>query len=189
MNVIIKKRQIIMSALVLALGSAVFVNWYFTRPGDQIQVQGQQDTTSNYSVVGEAKYVNAESESTTKTVTQASDADDKLAVSRAERKQAHDDAFNKLRSVINDSASSKTAVDTATKQLAELTRIIKLEGDIDALVENKCGIDCITAIGNDSVQLACEKGGLDSTSILQIKEIVIKHTGISSENITIFEAK
>ena len=30
MNVIIKKRQIIMSALVLALGSAVFVNWYFT---------------------------------------------------------------------------------------------------------------------------------------------------------------
>lgn len=183
MNVIIRKRQIVMSALVLALGSAVFVNWYFTRPEAVLETQGKEVTTRNYSVVGEAKYVNAESES--ETLLEPHVLDD----SRADRKKAHDEAFDKLKAVINDSASSKAAVDTASEKLAELAKTIKLEADIDALVENKCGVDCITAISDGCAQVACEKGGLDSTSILQIKEIVIKHTGISSENIIIFESK
>ena len=51
MNVIIRKRQIIMAALVLALGSAVFVNWYFTRPEMQAaEVEGKEP--QSYSVIG-----------------------------------------------------------------------------------------------------------------------------------------
>ena len=59
MNVIIKKRQIIMSAMVLALGSAVFVNWYFTRP--DAQQTGNEESVS-YSVLGDAQYVSAGTE-------------------------------------------------------------------------------------------------------------------------------
>lgn len=179
MNVIIRKRQIIMSALVLALGSAVFVNWYFTKPQAE-QVQGE---SPSYSVVGDAQYVNAsgETETTAKT--------DALTKVRSERNKAHNEAFDKLRSVIGDSSASQSAVDTAAKKLAELTEDIKLEADIDALINAKCGFGTITTLSDSSAQIVCEKGKLDPNVILQIKEIVIKHTKINSENITIFEAK
>ena len=179
MNVIIRKRQIIMSALVLALGSAVFVNWYFTKPQTE-QVQGE---TPSYSVVGDAQYVNAGTEIRTKVQTDA------LTDVRTERNKAHDEAFDKLKAVIDDSSASQSAVDTAAKKLAELTENIKLEADIDALINAKCGVGSITTLSDSSAQIVCENGSLDSNTILQIKEIVIKHTKINSENITIFEAK
>ncbi|HBL41476.1 MAG TPA: hypothetical protein DDY98_07930, partial [Ruminococcaceae bacterium] len=60
MSMIIKKRQIILSALVLALGSAVFINWYFTKP-DASTVGGktQETTQIGYSTIGDAQYVSA----------------------------------------------------------------------------------------------------------------------------------
>lgn len=184
MNVIIRKRQIIMSALVLALGSAVFVNWYFTKPQTE-QVQGDTDETPSYSVLGDAQYVNASGESTTAQQQET----DALSQVRLDRSKAHDEAFDKLKEVINDASASQSAVDTAAKKLAELTENIKLEADIDALINSKCGFGSITTLSDGSAQIVCEKGSLDSTSILQIKEIVTKHTKISSENITIFETK
>lgn len=179
MNVIIRKRQIIMSALVLALGSAVFVNWYFTRP----QTEQVDSETPSYSVVGDAQYVNADSE------TQTNAKADALTQARTDRNKAHDEAFDKLKAVIDDSSASQSAVDTAAKKLAELSEIIKLEADIDALVNAKCGFVSITTLSDSAAQVICEKDSLDSTAILQIKEIVIKHAKINSENITIFETK
>ena len=179
MNIIIRKRQIIMSALVLALGSAVFVNWYFTKPEAE-QVQGE---SQSYSVVGDAQYVNAGSETQTKAQADA------LTKVRSDRNKAHDEAFDKLKAVINDSSASQSAVDTAAKKLAELTESIKLEADIDALISAKCGFGSITTLSDSAAQIVCEKGSLDPNTILQIKEIVIKHAKINSENITIFDAK
>ncbi len=182
MNVIIRKRQIIMSALVLALGSAVFVNWYFTKP-QTAPTQGDAGETKAYSVLGEAQYVSSAGEKTTL------ESNDTLTKSRVERNKAHDQVFDSLKEIINDSSSAKTAVDKAAEQLATLTDTIKLEADIDALINAKCGFGCITTISSDSVQVVCEKGALNSTSILQIKEIIMKHTQTSAENIIIFEAK
>ncbi len=185
MNVIIRKRQIIMSALVLALGSAVFVNWYFTKP--EVADTALSDSESkSYSVLGEAQYVSSSGEKTTQEETAQADS---LASSRLERSRAHDEAFEKLNKIINSSTAAKTAIDSAAQQLAELTDTIKLEADIDALIKAKCGFDCITAINDGSAEVICESGKLNSTAILQIKEIITKHADINTENIIIFEQK
>ncbi len=182
MNVIIKKRQIIMSALVLALGSAVFVNWYFTRP-DTAQT-GSEEKVS-YSVLGDAQYVSSSADKTT----EDENVNNPLDEYNMTRKKSHDEAFDKLNKVINDPSASKSAVDAAAEQLAKLTDMIKLEADIEALVKSKCGFGCRVMINSDKADVVCEKGKLDSTSILQIKEIILKHTNIKSENITIFDVK
>lgn len=185
MNVIIRKRQIIMSALVIALGSAVFVNWYFTRP-EAAKVQGlvgAEVTGVSYSTVGDAQYVSSNTDGVT------IENSDFMAESKLARSKAHDEAFEKLNDVIKSSSSSQSAVDSATKQLAELTNVIKLEADVEALVKAKCGFECVVLINSGNAEVACEKGSLNSTSILQIKEILLKHTEISAENITIFETK
>lgn len=181
MSVIIKKRQIIMSALVLALGSAVFVNWYFTKP-DTAQAGAKTDEKVSYSVIGDAQYVSAKSENGGKAVKT-------LDEIRLSREKSHDEAFDKLNSVINNSSSSQAAVDKAAEELGRLTDLIKLESDIQALVQTKCGFDCIVVINGEKAEIVCEKGSLESSPILQIKEIVLKHTSITSENITISENK
>lgn len=44
-------------------------------------------------------------------------------------------------------------------------------------------------IDNGKAQVIVEKGKLNDTVVLQIKEIVIQQTGFTVENITIIEAK
>lgn len=182
MNIIIKKRQIIMSALVLALGSAVFVNWYFTRP--DVSQTGTEESVS-YSVLGDAQYVS----STGDNLKNTDDSADPFANFNMTRQKSHDEAFDMLKKVINDPSASKSAVDTAAKQLAKLTDEIKLEADIEALVKSKCGFSCKVMINSDKADVVCEKGKVDSTSILQIKELILKHTSINSENISIIDTK
>ncbi len=184
MNVIIRKRQIIMTALVLALGSAVFVNWYFTRPETQA-AHGGTDENPSYSVIGDAQYVSSSGEKGSGSET----ATDALSETRLERSKSHDEVFEKLNEVINSSTAAASAVDKAAQQLAQLTGTIKLEADIDALIKAKCGFNGVTMIGESGVQVVCESGTLGSTSILQIKEIVMKHTDFDAQNITIFENK
>ena len=55
MNVILKRRQLILATLVVALGAAVFVNWYYTGNSSL----STEDTTGSEYVqnLGEAKYV------------------------------------------------------------------------------------------------------------------------------------
>ena len=182
MNVIIRKRQIIMSALVLALGSAVFVNWYFNKPDS---APTAKEEAVSYSIIGDAQYVSANSEKHSVEETVKND----FSQTQMNRRKAHDEAFDKLKAVINDPSASKSAVDKAAENLANLTNSIKLEADIEALVKSKCGFNCAVLINESSAQVVCEKGALDSTVILQINEIFLKHTNIKSENITIFELK
>lgn len=182
MNLIIKKRQIILSALVLALGSAVFINWYFNRPqAAATGVTAEETSQISYSTIGDAQYVSASvaSEQTS----------DLLGGSRVSRNKAHDEAFEKLNDVIKNPSASQSAVDAATKSLTQLTNTIKLEADIEALIRTKCGFESVVLINGETAEIACAPGSLDSTSILQIKEILLKHTAITTENMTIFEAK
>ena len=181
MNLIIKKRQIIMSALVLALGSAVFVNWYFTKP--ETAPTGSEENVS-YSVLGDAQYVFSTSDKTTNV-----DNTDIFAEFNLTRQKSHDESFDKLKKIINDPSASKSAVDSAAKQLSDLTNEIKLEADLEALIKTKCGFNCKVMINSDKADVICEKGKIDSTSILQIKELILKHTSIKSENISIFDVK
>ena len=71
MNLLIKRRQLVMATLVVALGAAVFVNWYFTNSDSQVAEEGEIGSEYVQSI-GEAKYVNsnnAETEDTTNNAT------------------------------------------------------------------------------------------------------------------------
>ena len=55
---ILKKRQVAASALVLALGAAVFVNWYYTKPHTETApVKTQAQVTEAAENLGDARYV------------------------------------------------------------------------------------------------------------------------------------
>lgn len=176
---IIKKKQLVSIALVLTLGAAVFVNWYFARPGVKSVIDTSK-TTVNRQVenLGDAQYVSATTASS-----------ETMAGFKVKREAAHDEAKETLNSVIKDAKSDSEAAEEAGEALAELSKAIKNEADLENLITTKISSDCVVIIDGDVCQVIVGKGVLTDNISLQIKDLVIKQADIPSKNITIVELK
>ena len=176
---IIKKKQLVSIALVLTLGAAVFVNWYFARPGVKSVIDTSK-TTVNRQVenLGDAQYVSATTASS-----------ETMAGFKVKREAAHDEAKETLNSVIKDAKSDSEAAEEAGEALADLSKAIKNEADLENLITAKISSDCVVIIDGDVCQVIVGKGVLTDNISLQIKDLVIKQADIPSKNITIVELK
>ena len=169
MSKTISKKQIIFAGLLIALCAAVYVNWYYTKPMSEVKDGVQKETTEAQNL-GEAQYVNA------------TEAGDYFESAKLNRSKAHADAQDALNKVIeSDSADEESKLNT-------LAQSIQNEADIENLITAKTGGQVLVSIG-DTVEVILEKGTLNDTTALQIKEIVVNKTQISAEKITLVEAK
>ena len=177
MNMIIKKKQLVSVALVLTLSAAVFVNWYFARPGVKSTIDTGK-TTANRQVenLGDAQYVSA--------TTAASET---MADFKVKREAAHDEAKETLNAVIKDANSE--AAEEAAEALAELSKAIKSEANLENLITAKISNECLVIIDGDVCQVIVGKGVLTDNVSLQIKDLVINQAKIPAKNITIVELK
>ena len=176
---IIKKKQIVTATLAMALGAAVFVNWYYTKPQSQLTANNEKTTQSQETEnLGDAQYVSA---------TTANKNKETLASFKLKREAAHDEAKETLNSVIKDQKSSSEAVENASDALKNLADDIKDEADLENLIAAKISGECIVIIDSDICQVIVGKGVLNDNISLQIKELVMNQTKIPSKNITIIE--
>lgn len=176
---IVKKKHLLTATLALALGAAVFVNWYYSKPEtkptvDSVQTTKAQETEN----LGDAQYVSA---------TTAKASEETMAGFKVKRDTAHDEAADTLNSVIKDSKSAAESVSEATEALKQLSADIKAEADLENLISAKISKDCIVIIDSGVCQVIVPKGTLSDNVSLQIKELVVNQTKISSKNITIIE--
>lgn len=176
---VLKKKHLVTATLALALGAAVFVNWYYSRPETKPTVDSVQTTkVQEAENLGDAQYVSA--------TTSKADAQT-LAGFKLKRDTARDEAEEKLNKIIKDSQSSAEAVKEATAALKEMTGAIKTEADLENLITAKISKDCVVIIDSDVCQVIVPQKTLTENISLQIKELVIKQAQISSKNITIIE--
>lgn len=183
MGFIVKKRQLILATLIVALGVAVFVNWYYTKPEIQQSsiasetTQSSKTLSEDTSQIGEAQLVNSKSVS------------EYFTNARVNRQKAHDEALEALNDIIKDSSSSPEAVVSAEKSLEEISRIIKLESDLENLITAKTGSESVVVINDGKAQVIVNKNTLTDTISTQIIDIIASQANIFSENITLIEAK
>lgn len=174
---ILKKRQLVTSALVLALGAAVFVNWYYTRPRAQAS-PADASVTEAAENLGDAQYV----------LSDVSGKADSFAAARLKRTRAHDTAMEMLQEILQDSASTQAAVSEASKALAKLTENMTAESDLETLIEAKTGLDSLVILDGGSAQVLLSQTPQESAVMLQITEIVVQKTGLEAADVTIIEA-
>lgn len=191
---IFKKRQVLMAALVVALGAAVFVNWYYTKQPQTVQTNSpvsstQQDTENQEAAtagnLGDAQFVSG----TLPSSENKTDEPEYFVQAKLDRTVAHDKAKETLQETIDSSTADAESKKAATQALEKLSANIKKETDTENLIKAKISSGCIVVIDNSKAQVIVEKGKLNDTVVLQIKEIVIQQTGFTVENITIIEAK
>lgn len=176
---IIRKKQLVSIALVLTLSAAVFVNWYFSRPGVESVIDTTKTTENRQSDnLGDAQYVSATAASS-----------ETMADFKVKREAAHDEAKETLESVIKDAKSDSEAAKKAAEALTELSQDIKRETDLENLITAKISSENVVIIDGDVCQVIVNSGVLTDNISLQIKDLVIKQTSIPAQNITIVELK
>ena len=182
---ILKKRQLLMATLVLALAAAVFVNWYYTRPGaaasanKQVPAQAGEEEGVN---LGDARYVIASDVS----VEEKAESD-YFAAARLRRRTAHDEAAEALNDVIKDGESDADAVRTATDQLNALAEDLVLEGDLENLITAKLQCDCLVVINDSVAEVIVPHGVADAAKVVKIREVCVNHADCSADQVTVTE--
>ena len=173
---IIGKKQLLSFSLVLALGLSVYVNWYYTNNYDDIS---KPETTDNYNL-GEAQLVNSDNMS--------QNTDDYFTKARVDRTKAHDEALNNLEDIIENSKDEET-VSLARNKLVDISEHIKIENDIENIINAQLGTDNLVTYNDESIDVIMPKGSLNNESVIKIKDIVLSKTDVSTENIIIIELK
>ena len=203
------KRQLLIAAMVAALGTAVYLNWQFSGV-EPVSVNDAGQSVSVSKQLGQTTYVNTEvsgakseksevsksesskAEKVKETVKEVSsvltkEQQEYFSCERAKRMQSQDKAQESLYDIINSDSSSETAKKDALKIAEKLANIIKAESDIEAEIKTKGFNECLVCINNNSCTVIVSKGNLNEATAVTVKDIVNRQSGIEFEKITVTE--
>ncbi len=174
MHVLLGKKQIVLAALVVALGLAVFVNWYYTSDNTRLYPEGAASADGDTIEVadGQAQLVGTQEDSVS------------FSEIRLSRDTAHAEAMDELQSVMASATESEASVSTA-KAIEELSGIIRMESDIESLVTGKTGSDCVAVISSNTVEVVVPSAALTDMNVLTISDVVNEVCTGKYENIKI----
>ena len=196
------KRQLVIAALVVALGAAVYLNWQFsgvqpvtvTDAESQTAKQLGQTTYVNTDISGSSDIPETTSENSTveantsvATMSLSKEQQEYFANERINRSQAQEKAIEALSDIIESASSSESAKQEAVKSAEKLALAIKAESNIESEIKTKGFEDCLVSINNDSCSVIVPKGNLNDAAAISIKDIIVRQGGIEFDKITISE--
>ena len=185
---VFKSKQILTATLIVALGAALAVNWYYRNTPEL----SEKSTTVAEEVsgnLGDSLYVAGTTASQETTVKGEIDSQSYFADAKLKRTQNHDKVVDDINKI-----AGSTNLDSETKNrlamlISDYQTTLKNETDCENLITAKTAKECLVVINDGACQVILEKNTLNDLLILQITEIIEKNTEISSENLTIIELK
>lgn len=168
-----KKKSVIIVAIVLLLGVAVFVNYrWFYDPvndvgyGDSGKVNADADTGKDDQTVS-----------------------DYFTAADLSRQQARDEALEVLQAAVSTSSDDKEKLQTTLAQISRIAEDIENESNIETLLLAKGFTKCVAVINGDSASIivSSDSEGLLPTQVAQISAVVYEQTGILPANVTIIQ--
>lgn len=178
MNMIVGKRQIILMALVLGLGIAVYLNWSYADTNKDLILTGQVTEEKNY---GDAKYVDSPQDTADGAVY--------FAEAKMTRTKTRDEAAEALKTMLSEADLEPAQKAELTLRAADLATAIETEGKIENLVKAKGFSECMVYYDTERVDVIVKTSGLLSNEVAQIKDIIVRETSIPDKNISIVEVK
>ncbi|WP_312641874.1 SpoIIIAH-like family protein [Hydrogenoanaerobacterium sp.] len=183
MNMILGKRHIILAALVLSLGIAVYLNWVYSASGEDF-VATETATATETKNYGDSKYVSLDGEqvqvvANTKYFNEA----------RVNRTKTRDKAIDSIKKMFKDAELTETEKAALAVQATTLAQAIETEGTVESLIKAKGFEDCMVYLSDDKADIIVKASGLQKEDVAKIKDIVLSQTDVAVENISITETK
>ena len=166
----IKKGHVVLGALVLALGAAVYLNWDYMKQNDYVaagtEINAPEDgqSTANY---GDAYFVSA----------------------RLSRTKSRDEAMDALKYMLEDSALEEGAAAVLAQQAQSLAKTIETEGKIENIIKAKGFTDCMVYLDSEKVDVIVQSNGLTDSEAAQIMDAVMSEVDVEESNVSIIEIK
>lgn len=190
MNAIIGKKQIILAALVLGLGIAVYLNWQYSNAQMNLETTELLEDSANY---GQAQFVDSTAEGA---ALQAENAADEavdgqafFAEAKLSRQKARDEAVETLATMLQDSSLDTDQQVELALRAADLADSIEVEGKIENMIKAKGFDDVMVYYDTQRADVIVKTEGLEIDQASQIKDIILKETDIEPEKISIVEVK
>lgn len=175
MNMVVGKRQIILAALVLGLGCAVYLNWEYTKLGTDLPTTTTVETGKSY---GDAQYVDNQFRA---------DEDAYFAEAKLSRSKSRDEAADALAEMLSDAALDPAQKAELAMKATELSESIEVEGKIENLIKAKGFEECMVYYDTNRVDIVVKTEKLADEQVMQMRDIVLRETSIPVENISIVE--
>ncbi|HHV32113.1 SpoIIIAH-like family protein [Caproiciproducens sp. LBM24188] len=185
------KRQLVLAALIVALGAAVYLNWQFYGNNTTLATDVAA-TSSSTRTLGEAQLVegsavsgNPKSASSSASSAVQTSADTYFTQAQLSRKQVRDSAVDMVEKIINDSNTGEAAKKEAVDKAAAIAQNSIQENNIETLIKAKGFSDCLVFIQNGECSVVVKSKDADQKSAIVIKDIVSGQSGISYDKIKI----
>lgn len=189
----IQRRQLVLAALVVALGAAVYLNYRFSN-GNQLLAQ---DTAASHEL-GQTQLVNAGEtppSSASSAVSSAassgtSSCDDYFTEARLNRQKTRDSAAQLLEKTISNANSSDVAKKEAVQQTAVLAQEQMKENNAENIIKAKGFSDCVVFMQNNECSVIVKEGSTNmENAALIVKDAVSGQTGVPYDKIKVVEKK
>lgn len=209
----IKKNHIIITALVVMIGAAGYLNYIDSAPGSvsEVMLTDEGDLAAvpeevavsdeNPEILGEE----AALEETTKTegaTGEAANPDAGTAVfvnssndssyfvqAKLEREQSRNKQKDMLNEMLNNENIDNEKKNEVTTAMLQIQQRIEKETAAEAMIEAKGFSEVYVRIDDDTVDVVVDKAELTDAEIAQIEDIVKRKTGVSADKIRITPLK
>ncbi len=172
------KKQVVLGTLIVALGVAVYLNYYFS-DGTFVTPSTQNSTTHSTApdnALGNAMNVNS---SATAYFEQA----------RENREDAREEAVEMVKDILNDVKITDAEKAAAAVQVAQIAKAIEQESKIEELIKAKGFADCLVFIEDDKCSVVVKIEELTAQDAAKISQLVTAQSDVLAQNINIMAVK
>lgn len=176
-GVILHKKQLVLGAMVLALGAAVWLNMRYSAASGNLLATGTDSR-----IIGQTDFVDNES-TDTNAVSVSGEA--YFSSAKNNRDETREEAIDILKETVNNAAADAETKKKAVEELSKLTKRMENESAIESLLKAKGFNKALTVIGDDAINVIVGKDKLLDSEVQQIKDAVMGQTGVGAEKIKI----
>ena len=168
------KKQMVLIAVVIVIGLAIFLNWQMNDASNADEVLSQQQSDSS-SILGQAEFVSSSTEY--------------FDAARLNRQESRQQALDIANSVLASENATQEERDLAAGQIMDLSNAADAEGRIENLIRAKGYSECVAFISTETINIVVKSDGLTSEDVIAIKDIAVTQTEMDATSVKIIESK
>ena len=190
MSLFLKKKQFIAATMIIALGTAVTVNWFFNNNSlDESEIDGTSSYTEGGNLGDSVLVAGTVEFAEEKSSPEENDYNAYFVQAKLKRSESNDEILDLIDELTEKESLSALDIAKLSNSFEEYKTTVKCQTDAENLIHAKTGNECVVIINGDSCQVIMQKNTLNDTIIFQITEIIEKNTNISAEKLSIIEVK
>lgn len=177
------KKQVVLGTLVLALGVAVYLNYYMAQQSSDAppaDVPTTQSTAPDNSL-GDALNVNANPNELSNEAY--------FNEARENREASREEAAELIKDLLNDVKATSEQKAEMTAQAAAMAQAIQQESKIEELIKAKGFDDCVVYIEGDRCSVVVKSEELTALDATKISQVITAQSNILAQNINITAIK